>query len=709
MTKQISSKALLDKKAELQAQVKAAHFLLAGTEDEPQIAQDVLTLRVQQAKMESQVAYLNTTLNRLNGQIPALANGQHKMLLQAITAQRWYAIKNIPEVLYDSHTGYLWPSFHYGFEMPIFSAWKEYFSLGDIGQGKWHRSTTPAEAQILVEILASYPLFEKLKNKPLFGYYNENGKPESAFCENDCAFGFKYSHFTSSYSSDFPYSTHIIDGKLKLNEKTEVEPYILPYCTLYFDARITPDFDSFSAIEKAQMVLDLFLKEGWQPVFDLPEYEKVYQTIQQHPKLLQELDELEGAIEEAINDEAMLHQPLSSKFDFLIDLQKYNPAEIDQSSLKYSHSLYQWADQLLNKIDEFSRQHHNVIERASNLHKRLQQNQKISRFKHIGNSSQLLVERDELIKNSLEFDLDKVRSKLINIRRQAKELQKQMDDSALSTDFFADLTRIQNAPRPDFIFVAEYTAQLVLKEVQHLEWLESHQAGLERLMNYHFKGLEAFNVFASKDRDEFMRVVKQEQIKTEAARVLFNDWARQRLIIEQQILSLYKLAFDQQCPLDTINDVLEIFHDYQLAIDKFYQQENHVIYKKYNTYNTNSSLQCDYETRLALFKLSEQFQDLLEMLLFSLQEVTIRVSLLRWSEIITQQHFLEIGVSADGLLALHPDNDIWKNITQELRALQQVSLETFIEDAQHFSIMRSKRNNEFNSLVFKMTRALAKS
>jgi hypothetical protein len=131
------------------------------------------------------------------------------------------------------------------------------------------------------------------------------------------------------------------------------------------------------------------------------------------------------------------------------------------------------------------------------------------------------------------------------------------------------------------------------------------------------------------------------------------------------------------------------------------------IYQKH-AFNANSTLQCDYETRLALFKLCGQFQEKLEGLLFSLPEVAVRVSLLRWSELITQQHFVGIGVSAEGLLALHQDSDVWKNINQELRTLQQVSLETFIQDVKHFSTARSKRDSEFNSLVFKMSKALQK-
>ena len=169
MTEQLDSKTLLDKKAKLQAQIIAAQFSLAGENEEPKIAEHVLTLREQQARMEQQIAQLNKELIRVNGQIPALANGKHKMLLAAISAQRWYAIKNIPEVLYDSHAGNLWPAFHYGFQLPLMDAWnKGDFVLGSVFNGYWQIPLGVQGEAILNMMYLSYPRIDKLKDKVLY-------------------------------------------------------------------------------------------------------------------------------------------------------------------------------------------------------------------------------------------------------------------------------------------------------------------------------------------------------------------------------------------------------------------------------------------------------------------------------------------------------------------------------------------------------------
>lgn len=610
-------------------------------------------------------------------------DGKQKLLLQAITAQRWYAFKNIPEVLYDSETGYLWPSFHYGFEIPSGRDCPADFCLGGINDWLVPLDNPTGSIKISSLYVSSYPCLEKIQGKKLFYYYETSGSvPSNISCYYN------------------------INNKNIRGDSTDL--FILPYNPLHFDARIHPRRDNFTADERAQIILEFFLAQGWQPIFDQPEYAEVYQTIQHYPALLNELSELEGAISEALEYEATLHQPLTGQFDFQVVLQAYPLAAIAESSLQYAQGLLRWSDQLLNKIDEFARKNHELIQAATALHQRLHHTLKISRFEAVGDSLKLLTARDDYLKNALRFNLDTVRSKLINAGQQAKKLQNQLDDSALNDGLLADLAAIQHAPRPDFAFIAEYTAQIVLTEVQQLEWLQVHQAGLERLAESHLAGLTAFNVFTSKDKDDFLRAAEHEEIEAEVAQGWFDEWAQQRLIIERQILPLYELAFSQACPLDTVNDVLEVLDTYRLAVDKFYKEESHVIHQKY-AFDANSSLQGDYETRLALFKLCGQFQAQLEGLLFALPEVAIRIALLRWSEAITQQHFVGVSASTDSLLAVHHDSTIWKTISQELRALQQRSLETFIQDVKHFSQARKQRDDEFNSLVFRMRKALQKA
>jgi hypothetical protein len=215
-------------------------------------------------------------------------------------------------------------------------------------------------------------------------------------------------------------------------------------------------------------------------------------------------------------------------------------------------------------------------------------------------------------------------------------------------------------------------------------------------------------VFTGQAQDDFLRVAKQEEIEAEVAESCFVSWAQQRLTIERQVLPLYQLAFNQVCPLDTVNAVMAVLQRYQVAVDEFFKKESLAIYQKF-AFVGNGALQSEYESRLALFKLCSQFQAELEGLLFALPDVAVRIHLLRWSEAITQQHFVSVRASTDTQLALPQQGEVWQTISQELRSLQQRSLETFIQDAASFAQAREQRDKEFNSLVFKMRKALPKA
>lgn len=148
----------------LQQQIQSINQFLAG-EENADVAQQTLNLRSQQTQIQQQIATLNAKLSVIDTQIPTLANGKHKELLEAISQQRWYFFKDKTHVLYDSHTGYLWPNLDY-FQMPnVTQGVKVDFELNGLGKGAWQLNTNK---ELVKNIAASYPFREKVKNKALF-------------------------------------------------------------------------------------------------------------------------------------------------------------------------------------------------------------------------------------------------------------------------------------------------------------------------------------------------------------------------------------------------------------------------------------------------------------------------------------------------------------------------------------------------------------
>ncbi len=659
---------------ELQSQLQTINDFLAG-EESPHIAQQTLTLRTQQTQLQQKIATLTAELTVVGNKIPTLANGKHKELLEAISQQRWYYFKDKTYVLYDSHTGYLWPNLEY-FQMPTFAAgMAKDLSLSGLGTGKWSANNT---LNLINTIYGSYPCKAKI----------------NVLLSTD-TIGRGQGHVNAFYPQNKTSHTPTFDNA-----------YILPHCPLYANPDIAPHITNFTPLEKAQKVLDLFLEQGWQPIFDNVDHYAIYQQLQQRPQLLKAISDLEPALALAIENEKNQQQSLSGTFNHQTDLKTYNLSAIDASSLQYAHALQQWTSNLLNKLDDFSQQHSNLIKTATTLHQRLHSDTDIN--ENVGDDLGMLVARDEYLQNALNFGLDSVRSKLLNAHQHGQQLQQQLNISALSPNLLSDLAAIQHAPRPSFAFIAEYTANIVVAQIRQLEWLQTHQQALTKLVDTHHTWLNAFDTFTSKDHSDFLQAAKREHIEQNLAQDWYNEWRQQRSTLEAQVLPLCQLALSHQCPLDTANAVLDILQTYKLAIDTFYEKERIAIHQKFD-FVANGAQQEQYETRLQLFKLSSQFTEQLEALLFALPQVAVRINLLRWSEAMTQQHFSGISQQLDGLLATTQHSDIVQTISQELRQLQQRTLETFVQDAQHFAQARAERDKDFNGLVYRMRKELQKA
>lgn len=648
---------------QLKQQLAEIDGFLAG-EENPTVAQQILGVKQQQANIKNQISQLNAQLTTLSHSIPTLANGKLKALLEAISQQQWYYFKDKTHVLYDSHTGYLWPNLDYVTLPTVAQGFKqESFELNDLGLGEWKTNV----GKLLNSIAVSYPH----KNVSTWFF------TESAQGCSECI---------RLYDA----ITRYIDNK---------DAYYLPYCPIFANPDIAPHVTNFTPLEKAQKVLDLFLEQGWQPIFNTDEHNETYKKIQQRPNLLASLKEVEQSLHQALEQQKNDKQPLSGQFNYLIELQHYNCQNINQSSLKYAQALQQWATQLLIKLDEFCQQHSPLMAIANQLHQRLHSD--ISINDSVADDLPLLVARDEYLQQQLNFDLNVLRQQLLNFVEQGLALQQQLLASANSTHVLSQLATIQQSARPTFEFVAEYTSYLVTHYINKLEWLQANQQTIQTLVEIHYQWLVNFDEFTSQDYAQFMTLAQKERIDNNLAEIWFSEWRQQRRIIETQLLPLYQLAFNQQCDLQTAINTTNALQRYQQAIDQFYKKERLACHQRY-AFTTNGQQQEQYETQLQLFKLASQFESDIEKILFALPNMATRMQLLRWSEAQTQQHFNQLHQQTE----LCVNNDTWQTIRAELRQLQQRSLETFIQDMAYFSQERKKRDDEVNSLIYKMRKEL---
>ena len=121
---------------QLMAQLKQLQFQLFD-KTSPEVVEHINQLQLEKAKQQGILQQAQQQLNQLTPELESFDSGAELILLEAISQQRWWLIKNEREIIYDSHSGWLWPNFEF-VPMIKYSSWSQKdFELHGIAKGSW--------------------------------------------------------------------------------------------------------------------------------------------------------------------------------------------------------------------------------------------------------------------------------------------------------------------------------------------------------------------------------------------------------------------------------------------------------------------------------------------------------------------------------------------------------------------------------------------
>ncbi len=105
----------------------------------PEVLALLNSLQMQKAAHEGAIEAAEEALARINPELDKFDCGVEKSLLEAISGQRWWLFRDKKEIVYDSHTGILFPNF----EVVVLEARHEWktkekdYQLSGVGKGLW--------------------------------------------------------------------------------------------------------------------------------------------------------------------------------------------------------------------------------------------------------------------------------------------------------------------------------------------------------------------------------------------------------------------------------------------------------------------------------------------------------------------------------------------------------------------------------------------
>ena len=456
-------------------------------------------LQLLKAKHEAAIEEAEAALAEIEPELDNFDKGAEKVLLAAISGQRWWFIENHREVIYDSHKGRLFPNFKFVNDITN-KAWDDgankSFGPGGFAVGKWSQAF--AIKSLCEDICANFPKSNREKKKYLLGwdkdywYYDKDSKFEITQRCNSC----------------------------------DLSALIIPFSSIFSRSDLDPSNKSLTPLEKAAIVLAHFLEQAWLPVFDQPEARLIFDNMVRRNKLQAEWVKLEKQIAELPAPE--IKTTFTSDFDYTQPLREYDVAAANQSVWQYTHSAKRWLGYLLAQLDDWSRENQSLLDCAHRINSQL--TQKLPLGKDLTDDEKTMLQQRRLaLQTRLNFNLEPLRAALIRFNGQLETLEKDLHQ----------LNRADDS-RPPLELLAEHTATLCTETLKGLEWLGERQEFVRHLVAAENERAEQYAVFVDKFQPDLYTQAADNSIDRPEVEVWFGEWRRERRQMEAQWLPLWK-------------------------------------------------------------------------------------------------------------------------------------------------------------------------
>lgn len=688
-------KVLVGQREKILEQIRAIEEL-EGVENENN-SKKLSELNLQKAKVSSQIdevsnklSSLKLELNNINEKVNDLSGSAIDKILDAIKNQRWYFFKNKTKVLMDRDTGLLWANLDYfpycKKDGNIYDNDECYDLINNlnIDQFKYWRVPT------------NYELWDMIEDKTFPFQEGDNWRIKKAY------------YWFVNYNSSIKGKD--LDDQGATNDVCNRNACLLP-CndSITYDTYKNDVLGNnliYTEKERLQFTLNLFVNNELWPIFDDENITELYKKIYfEKPKLLEQLSEIQSQIDELEKSQEV--KLLSSEFDYNEILINYDIESINNSIIKYYKAVISWVDDLIQKLDYFQEQKKDIITEFNKiglkLSKKYEENPNLSE-----EENNLLRDRQKFFKKNFELGMNEVTRKLLSYKKQAQNIEDRIDEINESDDGITKLAELEEEKRASFSFIAENTANIVKNALIKMDYFEKNKDFAVSAINLWDKWSMDYKVLKTTYKEDLKNSCEREEIEEEIWSSWFEDWCATRFTIEKQFMPLIKEGLSGNFDVEkkgvaVIEDVVELLQEYKEKVDQFYKNDRSAIYVNY-AFTGNGELQEKFATELELYKISSEFQKKLQNIIFSLEKNENKIFLINWANNLID---LPVDEIID-FIELKKLDAIPEQVLNQFMELKKKNFEVYLSDAKAYGEEQERREKEFNSLIFKMRKGLAK-
>jgi len=658
-------KQLLGESEELKNRIDELNIELDGKNNK-KVADKISELQSEKKQIETEIAELKNNLTLLEKRLEEVSSNIIKLsqvgkddLYEAVSSQRWFLFKEPKEIIFDSYTGILLPNLDFH---ELKKSDYEYFTENEMlnkikncnygGLGKWELPDEPTLKSVFSD--KKFPFFKSLWRIKLI---------------NSDIFDITKLSKSYSYSSSETYE-------------------FLPYNKTFETKSLDPNKKTISNKERAEIVISIFEKQNWLPIFDEEKNTVLYNKLFNiRPQLFEQYSQIQKELQKLEEQNA----GLIDGFNFEVEFEKYDKAEIERSLFSYNNSVIKWLSNLIECIKSFKENEESILSLSEEL------NQKVEKLTDNFNI-EIINPRHEFLKNNLDFNIESVESDFIKMKQKAEHLKEELE----KTTDFEKLAIIENQSFPSFNLIAEQTSAILNNRIRKIDWFKQNKEITERIIKIHEEWCENYESFLHADKANFERKAKDELIENENTEKWFYNWKEERDKLENRILPLLKYSFEGKIEFDTLNNILEKVTNYKDDLNNFYMNERIPIYVK-NADKDNEELLDNIYYEKEIFDLSEKFQQEIEDLIFSTEQTEARLILAKWAS-----EWLDERISRIVALSQHSSISelISQSVVTRVREFKRQSFASLIRNKEIYVQQREENYNSIRSLTRKMLKEI---
>lgn len=607
-------------------------------------------------------------------------------ILEAIKKQRWYFFKNDPKILMDRDTGYLWANL-------------DYFPYR-----KTNGNYSLTEA---IEVVKKFVTASSAKwSIPKFDDFREMIQDKTfPFHEGD-RWSIKGELFWHCDMSDYSNGDGIDLGDLCVENGVY---FVLPYSKglvagTDYKYNVSKSNHVYTEKERLKLTLDLFANNGLEPKFNDEAITKLYKKFYiERPQLINKMESLSKQIEEL--SKVTL---LSSEFDYLALLTKYDIKAIESSPIKYFQAVQQWIDGLTAQLENYEEKMGNTIREFNlinlNLSKKYEDSSRLT-----DEENELLSSRQKYFNKLFSVEMVSVKNKLLAIKKQADDLEDKIERINDGDNALYELALLEKEERVSFSFLAENTAMILKNALVKVEYFQKNYDFVKTSIEIWESWNEDYKVFKTTYKEEMKKFCEDDSIESEVWSKWYEDWRKLRFAIETKLQPIIERGLKSVIPVSQqVKDsvpllLIQALETYKNAIDKFYLEERKGIYQKF-AFQAGGDLQDKFETESELYKRTAAFQSQLQDIIFNCSNTEDRIFILRWANDL-------LDIQIDEILTFVVDKDLQQisnTLLNEFSLLKQKNFSSYLMDVKAYSEEKSRREKEYNSLIFKMRKDLMK-